>query len=168
MAFLCWRAIKQLRTHSLTQLNTCWSRTVFTACIAKLLYFGRLDRSTYYGRPLARLERSPLYFTQVSLCIFYSKQFVRHLSNDILETFPHDVDIAPVKKCYTDFLKVPLKQTMGQIQNLYHCPHNAPSFQKRESRSKIENNNVNHWQLRYTHAKFIWVGQKMTDIGALL
>jgi len=39
---------------------------------------------------------------------FYSKQFLQHLSTDILEIFPHDA-LAPIGSLVADFLKVTLK-----------------------------------------------------------
>jgi len=40
---------------------------------------------------------------------FYSKQFLRLLSTDILETLPYDVALAPIENLRAEFLKVSLQ-----------------------------------------------------------
>ena len=54
------------------------------------------------------------YVLRMFLFYFFPTHFFRRLQTDIFETFPHDVALLEKKRCYADFLKVPLTKMRAE------------------------------------------------------
>ena len=115
-----------------------------------------------------------LFVCSLVYLFIFSTHFLRRLSTDSFDTFPHDVHYRQQKRCCADFLKVSLyKINEGQKPNLQHfrtmlqtnyaVVPNANGYYK----SQTNLSSADNWTRPILWPNLVVVWQKVTEIGLL-